>query len=673
MNKPSELFNQILVDGQEIDLQLLEANRGKINVGSQKRINVTFNLKDKTTIPAQLFNGVTGLKRITLPATITNVGSGAFANTGAIIENIEKVETIGNGALVGTNLNAEVIAQLEQSNPNALLEVYSAAEAAIYNLSLEGALKYGAIKVEGVEAVEGVEGVKYTQEEIDAATIVAGKTTEDWKVEPVEAVEGKDAVLYTTEEIEAHNAELDIWEEGKVKEPAVEAVEGHDDILYTDEEVEAHNAEIEGTVKNDDPAEEVYINDYPNVEYIVDQQSWEDSFNNGGIMAKYYETYPDNDLIAIDGSNKTATFNDRIYLGTITGEENEKRFKAGWSEKSQSLTNESDPSEVYYIKRLDEESPYYGTADEWKAQYIKFHGMSWQLYSDALLTTPVEGKEIYIRTLVFDGFTHTYAGMVANGGKLPWIGAWFTNEFNEEDGVHLIFKYEGKDDIKPWGDIVFGKGEGQKVWGFASISDEYKDNALAIQDCGGEGTFDQSKFSLVLEKAVYDKYTKETANTHNQDISGALQYGAIKEPAVEAVEGKDAVLYTTEEIEAHNAELDIWEEGKVKEPAVEAVEAVEGVKYTQEEIDAATVVAGKTTEDWKVEPVEEVEGVEEVLYTNEEVDAYNAELEGAVKAGDIKVKPQEEQPQEEQENQENQTANGEVTSENGTDTQIYNG
>ena len=208
MNKPSELFNQILVDGQEIDLQLLEANRGKINVGSQKRINVTFNLKDKTTIPDQLFNGVTGLKRITLPATITNVGSGAFANTGAVIENIEKVETIGNGALVGTNLNAEVIAQLEQSNPNALLEVYTAAEAAIYNLSLEGALKYGAVKVEGVEAVEGVEGVKYTQEEIDAAITIKDKITEDWKVEPVEAVEGVEEVLYTNEEVDTYNATL---------------------------------------------------------------------------------------------------------------------------------------------------------------------------------------------------------------------------------------------------------------------------------------------------------------------------------------------------------------------------------------------------------------------------------------------------------------------------------
>jgi len=458
MSNAKQLFNKIFVNNIEINIDELDANNGQYQLPTgETQATVKFELKDKTTIPNNIFNNNSQIKSVKLASTI---------------------ETIEDGAFEGTDLDTASIEAITYINPIAYIvpEVYTEQEAYTYNLGLPGA-----------------------------------------------------------------------WQYSKVKTPAQEA------ISYTDVEVETHNAVIAGTVKIGDPSEDVFINDYPNVEYIVDQQSWEYSFNNDGIMAKYYEAYPDNDLIAIDGE-KTANFNDRIYLGTITGEENEKRFKAGWSEKSQSLTNESDPSEVYYIKRLDEESPYYGTADEWKAQYDKFHGMSWQLYSDALLTTPVEGKEIYIRTLVFDGFTHTYAGMIANGGKLPWIGAWFTQDFGEEAGVHMIFKYEGKDDVRPWGDRVFGKGEGQKVWGFASVADEFNDNALAIQDCGGEGTFDQNKFSLVLEKVEYDTYDKSGANVVNANIAGTLQYDAIKIPA------QEEVLYTDEEVNAHNLTL----EGAIK-------------------------------------------------------------------------------------------------------------
>lgn len=364
MSNANSLFSKILVNDVQINIAELDANNGQYQLPSeQTQATVKFELKDKTTVPNNIFTNNTQIKSVKLASTI---------------------ETIENGAFDGTDIDAENIAEIVEINSKNH-EVYTVEEAIAYNAALPNALQYGATKI-----------------------------------------------------------------------PAVDAVS------YTIAEVDEFNANIEGAVKIGDPSEEIYINDYQNIEYIVDQQSWEDSYNNDGILAKYYETYPDNDLIASDGSHKTAEFNDRIYLGTITDEENEKRFKAGWSEKSQSITNESNPSEVYYIKRLDEESPYYGTADEWKAQYDKFHGMSWQLYSDALLTIPIEGKEIYIRTLEFDGFTHTYEAMIANGGKLPWIGAWFTEEFTEEAGVYMIFKYEGKDDLRPWGDRIFGKGEDQK-------------------------------------------------------------------------------------------------------------------------------------------------------------------------------------------------------------------
>lgn len=96
-------------------------------------------------------------------------------------------------------------AQASQEEQQEGPATYTAEEAAAFNLNLDGALAYGAIKEEAVEAVEGVH---FTQEEIDAAQegdAAYGKTTDDWKVEPVEA---KDAVPYTNEEVDAYNAAL---------------------------------------------------------------------------------------------------------------------------------------------------------------------------------------------------------------------------------------------------------------------------------------------------------------------------------------------------------------------------------------------------------------------------------------------------------------------------------
>lgn len=126
----------------------------------------------------------------------------------------------------------------------------------------------------------------------------------------------------------------------------------------------------------------------------------------------------------------------------------------------------------------------------------------------------------------------------------------------------------------------------------------------------GEGATGATDVTGPTGETEVQTYTAEEAAVYNLTLDGALQYGAIKTPAVEAVEGQDAVLY--EYAEEYNAakgtELTddefeaLDEEAKIKTPAVEAVEAQEAV-----------------------------------LYTNEEVDAYNATLPGAKKAGDQKT------------------------------------
>ena len=105
-------------------------------------------------------------------------------------------------------------------------------------------------------------------------------------------------------------------------------------------------------------------------------------------------------------------------------------------------------------------------------------------------------------------------------------------------------------------------------------------------------------------------YTAEEAAEYNLTLDGALQYGAIKTPAVEAVAAQEAVLY--EDADEYNA--------------------AKGTELTDEEFEALDEEAKI-----KTPAVEAVEAQDAVLYTNEEVDAYNAALPGAKKAGDTKT------------------------------------
>ena len=155
------------------------------------------------------------------------------------------------------------------------------------------------------------------------------------------------------------------------------------------------------------------------------------------------------------------------------------------------------------------------------------------------------------------------------------------------------------------------------------------DERLEAMCIDTSGMSDEKKFQAATGLTFYD----EELAANDWYVPGGA--GNIKsEDNNDDSEDDKEQTYTAEEAAAYNLTLDgAWQYGRVK---TEAVEGVEGVHYTQEEIDAAQIgddAYGKTVNDWKVEPVE---AVEEELYTNEEVDAHNAELEGAVHAGDKK-------------------------------------
>ena len=83
----------------------------------------------------------------------------------------------------------------------------------------------------------------------------------------------------------------------------------------------------------------------------------------------------------------------------------------------------------------------------------------------------------------------------ANGAKYPWICPNFDTDVNST----IIFRYEGKGDVTPWNDTIFGNAEGHKEWGCASVANEFGDDTLAITANGGSDTFDINKFTMILE------------------------------------------------------------------------------------------------------------------------------------------------------------------------------
>ena len=215
----------------------------------------------------------------------------------------------------------------------------------------------------------------------------------------------------------------------------------------------------------DDPGQsEIEIKEESNAwAFVNDAESFNTSLENGGL-SKYYEKYPDEDLEATNGSGN-ATFNDRIYVGSFDESNEVVEFKASWEETSQKITNVADPTEVYYMERIDDQGN----------QYDRFQGESWTLYTDIALTTEA-GHVFNITRLEFDGFTHTYnAAVNAPGSTLPWVVVNF-----DGDKAHTVeFEYDGTEVESPWDHAI--------NWGVVSTAD------IA-------NNFDESKLKMYITK-----------------------------------------------------------------------------------------------------------------------------------------------------------------------------
>lgn len=99
----------------------------------------------------------------------------------------------------------------------------------------------------------------------------------------------------------------------------------------------------------------------------------------------------------------------------------------------------------------------------------------------------------------------------SNGAKFPWICPNFDTDVNAK----IIFQYEGKEDVQPWGENIFGigrKADGtDRLWGIASVAEEFQDKGFLIpenEENGdsswsgrkGDNNFDINKFKMILVK-----------------------------------------------------------------------------------------------------------------------------------------------------------------------------
>jgi hypothetical protein len=105
---------------------------------------------------------------------------------------------------------------------------------------------------------------------------------------------------------------------------------------------------------------------------------------------------------------------------------------------------------------------------------------------------------------IYDNCTRTWNGAVSSSGaKYPWI----VPHFNTDVNCKIIFRYEGKEDVRPWGDNVFGIGRktngADRLFGCASVAEEFQDNSFLLPENAqsanpswntGGSSFDVTKF-----------------------------------------------------------------------------------------------------------------------------------------------------------------------------------
>ncbi len=128
---------------------------------------------------------------------------------------------------------------------------------------------------------------------------------------------------------------------------------------------------------------------------------------------------------------------------------------------------------------------------------------------------------------IYENCSRSWAGsFAAPGAKYPWIVLNFDTDVNST----VKLQYEGKADVTPWGDAVFGIGRksdgSDRLFGCASVPTELGEEFL--EDAEGNTSFDLSKFKVILVKQDVAVYSEEEAEAYNAALPGAVKEGDNK-------------------------------------------------------------------------------------------------------------------------------------------------
>lgn len=120
MNKATELFDKITINGQEINLVSLENTNGKYYIGqANTNVKVEFSLKDKTEIPSNIFKNNSDIRSIKIPNTIKKINDGAFENSALTYINIpEELTYISSTAFSNVNLPQDIQNKINEKIDN---------------------------------------------------------------------------------------------------------------------------------------------------------------------------------------------------------------------------------------------------------------------------------------------------------------------------------------------------------------------------------------------------------------------------------------------------------------------------------------------------------------------------------------------------------------------------
>lgn len=247
---------------------------------------------------------------------------------------------------------------------------------------------------------------------------------------------------------------------GQVNEPVVSIFDatanGYDSMKVIDEQKLATEDEVEPDPEPEPdpkPSEE----ESDEYDYIYDEASWNESESNGALK-KYHEKYPEEDWWN-NAEDRPVNYNDRLYTGTLEGANVE--GKAKW---------ESDAAQSIVING----TKYYASI------FYGFEPQSLELFNDVNLTEPV-GEVFAITSVGYSSdCSRCWEGAINNpGAQYPWVCPIFDRDVNAK----VIFRYEGFEDVQPWGDKVFHSGD----WGCESVAKLYGDD------------FDISKFKMIVK------------------------------------------------------------------------------------------------------------------------------------------------------------------------------